>query len=752
MKPVLIIENSKNSLKLNESQEKDKYVLEGVFTEFDIVNRNERIYTADEFVPHVDKMMEKKKWGVIYGELDHPEIFSSSLKYVSHIVENAVFNKTANRIDGEIKLLNTTYGKEAKALVDEGLPIFVSSRAAGITESTGKVKLKQLFTYDIVDDPGFASARVSVKSMNESLGYQNDSNFFIVESNTKEMSEYSSKYDKANNSKILNLSDDSDTNDLFNMNKNDLVTKKQLSDWSKYLTSQIKENNSKIISKIQETKGSKSVNPEDKKLEDYLSYQEALEEQFQKVIEYLDYIAEKVQFTINTTEVLEKKTEDIVNYSNYLAETVENSIEFSNYLAETLDKSISYADYLAENLDKNIDYSNYLAENLDKTIDYSEYIAENLTSSIKYANYLAENLDKTIDYSEYIAENLDANIGYANYIAENLDVNIGYVQYVAENLDSTINYADYLSECVDKSLEYANSISETINKSEKDGVTINEKLLTADEFLKGLEKNKKNVTETEETSEETKPTEAVSENINAVRTIGDLRKKSIPTTPEAVIVSEEEEIAKASDMLGDTTPTDSTITEETEEDKNNFKEFINDNTSKESLTEKITKLIDEAKKREASKDVKPTFYGFLTADDVKAFENLTNDEQESIKVAINESTGYYTRNHVLSIMKQALEKGKPSAEQLLIEGIPAEIKPIWEKVDSKMKKSIISQSKFYDISNPELIEHFWSTRNFDSVTKNDKKVLLESSNPFEKLNKLSDEDIESFIEKFDKLK
>ena len=70
-------------------------------------------------------------------------------------------------MEGEIKLLNTYWGKEAKSLVDDGCPVFVSSRAAGVTEADGSVTLKKLFTYDIVADPGFASAKMN--SINESF-------------------------------------------------------------------------------------------------------------------------------------------------------------------------------------------------------------------------------------------------------------------------------------------------------------------------------------------------------------------------------------------------------------------------------------------------------------------------------------------------------------------------------------------------------------------------------------------------------
>ena len=62
MKPVLIVENNKNPLSLDESvsssSEKD-YILGGIFTEFGVKNRNERIYTADKFIPCLDELNER---------------------------------------------------------------------------------------------------------------------------------------------------------------------------------------------------------------------------------------------------------------------------------------------------------------------------------------------------------------------------------------------------------------------------------------------------------------------------------------------------------------------------------------------------------------------------------------------------------------------------------------------------------------------------------------------------------------------
>jgi hypothetical protein len=67
--------------------------------------------------------------GVVYGEFDHPDVFDTSLSRASHIITKASFIKESNRVEGEIKLLNTYWGKEAKALVNDGCPVFEVLRA-----------------------------------------------------------------------------------------------------------------------------------------------------------------------------------------------------------------------------------------------------------------------------------------------------------------------------------------------------------------------------------------------------------------------------------------------------------------------------------------------------------------------------------------------------------------------------------------------------------------------------------------------
>src|SRR6056300_545890 len=179
-KDLLIVEMSSSTLSVASGEEKD-YVLEGVFGQIDQKNRNNRIYTEDEYVPQIEALQQKISSSKLLGELDHPTQFDTSLKNVSHIVEELYYDKDTKEVRGRIRLLDTDAGRQAKALVDAGVPLQISSRAAGAVESNGKVKIKQLFTYDLVADPGFENAEL--KRVNESYGFSNDNGLQIFEIN-----------------------------------------------------------------------------------------------------------------------------------------------------------------------------------------------------------------------------------------------------------------------------------------------------------------------------------------------------------------------------------------------------------------------------------------------------------------------------------------------------------------------------------------------------------------------------------------
>jgi hypothetical protein len=704
MKPVLIVENSNNSLiRENASQGKGLYTLSGTFTEFGVKNRNERIYTADKFLPALQELNERMSGlGAVYGEFDHPDVFDTSLSRASHIITKAEYVQEKNLVAGEIKLLSTYWGREAKALVDDGCPVFVSSRAAGITESDGSVSLKKLFTYDIVADPGFASAKMNVKVLNESLGYNN------VETS---------------NFRIYEMSDESKINELFNMNKNEFVTKKQLTDYSNYLVNEIASTKKEVKSAI--SKG----NMAPKKLEQLLEYYEELNSTNSQVVKYLDYLAEKIQVVVNENKTLRNTTEKLARHNDYLAENLEKAINYTEYVAENLDKNIEYSEYLAENLDKNIAYSEYIAENLDKNISYAEYLAENLDKNIEYSEYLAENLDKNIAYSEYIAENLDKNIAYAEYIAENVDNSIAYSEYLAEHVEGNIAYSEYIAEHLDDNIAYSEYIAENLDKSINYQGMIVERLNGGKLF---------------ESAEETFPSlhDAGFENVEEVE---DEEVHSYE--------NEDEDYAGIADVALEVIHNK----EEEEEDGDcldcgnepyNYEVSGDDDTE---LSESINKLIEEAKKRKVSETTDLNFLKFLNKSQVDSFYALSDEEQETVKLHINERS-YFTQKEVLTLIAEALSTKNETLEERVIRLMPENIKPIWEQLNETSKKSVLSQARLYPeevLKTEGQVEHFWSTRNFKKNESVTKKLVSHESLIQE--DKISDNEAKMILERFKNL-
>jgi hypothetical protein len=704
MKPVLIVENSMNSLvrESNGTGKKD-YVMSGTFTEFGVKNRNERIYTAEKFLPALQEMNERmNNLGVVYGEFDHPDVFDTSLSRASHVITKADYVKESNLVAGEIRLLSTYWGKEAKSLVDDGCPVFVSSRAAGITESDGTVSLKKLFTYDIVADPGFASAKMNVKVLNESLGFSNPkSNFRIYE-----------------------MSDESKTEELFNMNKNEFVTKQQLTDYSQYLVKELASTKSIVKNAIK--KG--DMNP--KKLEQLLEYYEELNKTNSQVVKYLDYLAEKVQVMVNENKSLKETTEKLIKHNDYLAENLEKAVNYSEYLAENLDKNIAYAEYVAENLDKNISYTEYVAENVDKNISYTEYVAENLDKNIAYSEYLAENLDKNIAYAEYIAENLDKNIAYSEYIAEHVDNSIAYSEYLAEHVEGNIAYSEYIAEHLDDNIAYSEYIAENLDKSISYQGMIVEKLNggklfeSNEEAFPSLSAAGFDALEDEEENDE-------EENNHGHEDEDEDENGIAEVAPDHVHAHENEEEEN----------------EDEDEDCGPGSYEVSGHSDSE-LSESIDKLIEEATKRKVSETTDMNFLKFLSKSQVDSFYALTNEEQETVKLHINERS-YFTQKEVLSLIAEALSTKNETLEERVIRMMPENTKAVWNQLNESAKKSILSQARLYPaevLQTEAQIEHFWATRNLkknESVSKQ-----LVSHEALIQEDKLSDNEVSAIMERF----
>ena len=466
---VLILEKSSNNLKT--TKEGGEYFLEGVAAVFGVENSNHRIYEENEYLPHLDYLKKKIEQNRLVGELDHPKEFDVSLKNISHVITDLNYDKNDRNVKIKVKLLDTPAGKIAKSLIDAGVPISISSRAAGNVKENKKVEIKKIFTYDLVADPGFENAQL--ERVYESLGSHMPSESVkdsIISSLTNINESFGLR--KNSNTQIYRIKDTERISRLLKENvnnsknmDNNFVTAEELNEYSLILKKEMDSLKNELRSVSKETP---SINhTSDSGLEERIQrlekYSEYLAENLESSIKHGDYLADNLEGSISYNKYLAENLDKAISYAKYLAEHVDGNISYSEYIADNLDNNIAYSKYLAENLDKNITYSEYLAENLDKNISYSEYLGENLDRNISYSEYLAENLDKNISYSDYLAENLDKNISYSDYLAENLDKNISYSDYLGEKLNGNINYSDYISEKVKNGIEYTEYLAESIN-------------------------------------------------------------------------------------------------------------------------------------------------------------------------------------------------------------------------------------------------------------------------------------------------
>jgi len=115
---------------------------------FDVMNLNNRVYTKEGFMSHLEEMKAKiKKYGCVYGQVGFPDNFDISISKASHKITDIYVEN--DFVMGEIEILENKNGDTLLSLIES--TVFRSRGSGTVDNDTNEVKLKKLFTFDAVD-------------------------------------------------------------------------------------------------------------------------------------------------------------------------------------------------------------------------------------------------------------------------------------------------------------------------------------------------------------------------------------------------------------------------------------------------------------------------------------------------------------------------------------------------------------------------------------------------------------------------
>ena len=493
---LLIVENVGENLNVQQSSSNGT-VLEGVCAVFGQMNNNRRVYEKSEYLPHLTYLNDQIQKNSLTGTIEHPQHFEPKLSEASHIITGLSYDG-GNKVHIKLRLLeNTPHGKLAKALLEGGVQLSISSRAAGQVSESGHVKLQRIFTYDLVGQPGFTEA-ILRKTVSESL----QNNFQMITESYNELRENSfvAKNGLSDISESLNFADNFKVYKINKLeNSSGMIVPGTLQEQKNNTTM------SEFVTKEQMDKYSEVLKTQFAGIKKELKSQKAVLESAQStpttnqpdLVGFVNYLAECLEGVVNYADYLSHKLNESIKYTEHVAETTNNSIEYSSYLGEKLNQSVNYQGYLGEKINQSINYSEYIKESLNNSIKYQNYIAEELDKGLQYVEYVAEGANRAIEFGEYLGENINLNRDYSQYLAEKLGQSIGYAEYIAESIEGgvTVNTRNILGG-VDKMNE-SNSVDNLITKVDQMISEVNNKsskavLENKYPFLKVMgEKNKK---------------------------------------------------------------------------------------------------------------------------------------------------------------------------------------------------------------------------------------------------------------------
>jgi hypothetical protein len=764
MKNVLILERSSQNLK--KVSQKGKTVLEGVFAEFGVENRNGRVYEEKEYLPHLEYLKKDIATGSLLGELDHPERFEVALSNVSHRVTELWYDQNQRQIRGRIEILEgTPKGQIAKSLLDSGIPLSISSRAAGTVNEDKTVAIQQIYTYDLVAKPGFEKAQL--ETVNESVKAR-------IQNQISQLNESYSKFEKDHKNLTPDLGIINEQVSIFDVTdkypgeialreealklvknkseeKMENVNEEKIQQWTVYVKNELSKTQDRLAAienailegsnKDSQTLKSyvKELNELQKK---HMAWTESIAKNLNKVASHSQALAEKS----NQHYQLTKKMTEVVDYNakvlNHTQDWVGNNANVTNAIAETVDHNAEMLNginewntQLAKGVNALHEWGTEKAKAINEMHEWTASIAKNLNVTANWSEEMfgramsKDDAKKLVDYIELVSES-KADPKLKEKLDEILSTHGITEKPLNESMITGIKGIKGLGTITDVTTTGNSKVDTNAGKDNAvqfDGKTIVAKLKKGSKVGGGKPKELK-------TLDSSMPTVKLGTNgkVKGIMTL-DVQKNG--SKPSVKISGEgpTSGMVKGQNLKLDTKPVG-----KLKEDFNKSSEVAQ---RRSKLDERLGKIIDSIEKeKKLDEDVTKQFpfLSLLTEGERKQFSQMDSTQKEKVVKELSKNPTTDT-GVIRKLWESALTEQKSDDTPLWLKVAPAKYKQLFEKSGEGQKEAIKARAEFYELETQYQINNFWETAGLDHKPLSLNEVFV-AKTPEE-----SDQKLDSFV-------
>lgn len=751
---VLILERSSQNLK--KIDDKGKVVLEGVFAQFGEENRNGRVYEEKEYLPHLEYLKKDMAKGSLLGELDHPERFEVALGNVSHRITELWYDQANRQIKGRIEVLDTPKGIIAKSLLAAGVPLSISSRAAGTVNEDKTVQIQQIYTYDLVAKPGFEEAEL--KTVNESAksritsqitklneGFYNgekcniSAELGIINENVSIL-DLTDKFPSVKiREEALALQNESSDSNVKNKNgenqmKNE-VNENALQQWTVFFKNELSKINEKLATMeaamLEGTSGNSAgelklikqyVEKQRKLLEEGLNWQSDIAKAVNEVASYADTLAEKNNQHFELTQKIVETVDENAKVLNHTQDWVGNNAKVTNAVAETVDHNAKMLNGINE-------WNTELAKGVNELHEWGSEKAKAINGIHEWTSNIAQNLNQTANWSEDMFGRAMSKDD-AKRLVEYIDLVSDSKQNpeAKAKLDEALSTHGITGKSLSESMitgisgvkglgvitnvkTTGNSKVDTATKKDS-GVVIDDKSqaiiakLKSGKFSKSAKPKELKVLDTEQIDSHS-PVKGGTK-VKGIMVLDTVKGKATPK----VKLTRGAKVSSQNLKLN--TKPEGKLNEEGEKKENNLNRASAVKAKSSKLDEKLSAIvstIEEDKKLHETVKTDFPFTALLSESDRKNFSGLSLEDKKKVSAAVRENPTT-DAGLIKALWENAIARSaaaKATGEPKWLAGAPKEYREIYDKAPETLKESVKARAEFYLLETDYQIRNFWQT-------------------------------------------